>query len=100
MSIAVEGPSKAEIDFQDRKDGSCGVTYNVAEPGNTFFYFCNMPDRAFGFILCLFLLQSAIQEFISPAYMGQGAELQTIGGNTTVELVPQRNGVSTSSKRK
>ena len=33
LSIAVEGPSKAEIDFQDRKDGSCGVTYTVAEPG-------------------------------------------------------------------
>lgn len=34
LSIAVEGPSKAEIDFQDRKDGSCGVTYTVSEPGN------------------------------------------------------------------
>ncbi|XP_076447622.1 filamin-A-like isoform X2 [Babylonia areolata] len=33
LSIAVEGPSKAEIDFQDRKDGSCGVTYTVSEPG-------------------------------------------------------------------
>ncbi|KAK7101856.1 filamin-A-like isoform X2 [Littorina saxatilis] len=33
LSIAVEGPSKAEIDFQDRKDGSCGVTYVVSEPG-------------------------------------------------------------------
>ncbi|XP_048239132.1 filamin-A-like isoform X3 [Haliotis rufescens] len=33
LSIAVEGPSKAEIDFQDRKDGSCGVTYKVTEPG-------------------------------------------------------------------
>ena len=25
LSIAVEGPSKADTDFQDRKDGSCGV---------------------------------------------------------------------------
>ncbi|KAL8611652.1 hypothetical protein ACOMHN_065130 [Nucella lapillus] len=33
LSIAVEGPSKAEIDFQDRKDGSCGVTYTINEPG-------------------------------------------------------------------
>jgi len=33
LSIAVEGPSKAEIDFQDRKDGSCGVAYTVTEPG-------------------------------------------------------------------
>ena len=27
LSIAVEGPSKAEIEFDDRKDGSCDVTY-------------------------------------------------------------------------
>uniref|UniRef100_A0A3Q4HHX9 Filamin C, gamma b (actin binding protein 280) n=1 Tax=Neolamprologus brichardi TaxID=32507 RepID=A0A3Q4HHX9_NEOBR len=27
LSIAVEGPSKAEITFEDRKDGSCGVIY-------------------------------------------------------------------------
>ncbi|XP_052286873.1 filamin-A-like isoform X5 [Dreissena polymorpha] len=33
LSIAVEGPSKAEVDFEDRKDGSCGVTYSVSEPG-------------------------------------------------------------------
>lgn len=35
LSIAVEGPSKAEITFEDRKDGSCGVTYVVQEPGKT-----------------------------------------------------------------
>ena len=33
LSIAVEGPSKAEITFEDRKDGSCGVAYVVQEPG-------------------------------------------------------------------
>lgn len=33
LSIAVEGPSKAEIDFKDKKDGSCQVSYRVAEPG-------------------------------------------------------------------
>lgn len=33
LSIAVEGPSKAEIAFEDRKDGSCGVSYIVQEPG-------------------------------------------------------------------
>ncbi|KAG6920551.1 filamin A, partial [Chelydra serpentina] len=33
LSIAVEGPSKAEIAFEDRKDGSCGVAYIVQEPG-------------------------------------------------------------------
>ncbi|KAM8820778.1 filamin-C isoform 2-T2 [Eudromia elegans] len=34
LSIAVEGPSKAEISFEDRKDGSCGVAYVVQEPGD------------------------------------------------------------------
>ncbi|XP_041637158.1 filamin-C-like isoform X6 [Cheilinus undulatus] len=34
LSIAVEGPSKAEITFEDRKDGSCGVVYVVQEPGD------------------------------------------------------------------
>ena len=33
LSIAVEGPSKAEINFEDRKDGSCGVHYLVSQPG-------------------------------------------------------------------
>uniref|UniRef100_UPI0012930319 filamin-A-like n=1 Tax=Lonchura striata TaxID=40157 RepID=UPI0012930319 len=34
LSIAVEGPSKAEIAFEDHKDGSCGVSYVVQEPGD------------------------------------------------------------------
>ncbi|XP_069165536.1 LOW QUALITY PROTEIN: filamin-A [Procambarus clarkii] len=33
LAISVEGPSKAEIDFKDRKDGSCYVSYVVQEPG-------------------------------------------------------------------
>lgn len=36
LSIAVEGPSKAEISFEDRKDGSCGVIYIVQEPGTVY----------------------------------------------------------------
>nr|CAH8850742.1 unnamed protein product [Trichobilharzia regenti] len=39
LSIAIEGPSKAEIDFEDRKDGSCGVSYRVTEPGE---YLCSI----------------------------------------------------------
>jgi len=39
LSIAVEGPSKAEVDFEDRKDGSCGVTYSVTEPGRILLLF-------------------------------------------------------------
>nr|XP_003410088.1 filamin-B isoform X1 [Loxodonta africana] len=34
LSIAVEGPSKAEITFDDHKNGSCGVSYIAQEPGN------------------------------------------------------------------
>lgn len=34
LAISVEGPSKADIDFKDRKDGSCYVTYRVTEPGD------------------------------------------------------------------
>lgn len=29
----MEGPSRAEISFDDRKDGSCGVSYVAQEPG-------------------------------------------------------------------
>ncbi|KAJ8975973.1 hypothetical protein NQ317_000677 [Molorchus minor] len=32
LAISVEGPSKAEINFTDRKDGSCDVSYKVSEP--------------------------------------------------------------------
>ncbi|XP_047439837.1 filamin-B isoform X1 [Mugil cephalus] len=34
LSIAMEGPSRAEISFDDRKDGSCGVSYVAQEPGD------------------------------------------------------------------
>ncbi|XP_012059921.1 PREDICTED: filamin-A isoform X4 [Atta cephalotes] len=33
LAVSVEGPSKAQIDFKDRKDGSCYVSYVVSEPG-------------------------------------------------------------------
>jgi filamin len=32
-SVLCTGPSKAEVDFKDRKDGSCHVSYTVEEPG-------------------------------------------------------------------
>ncbi|KAJ4940293.1 hypothetical protein JOQ06_026602 [Pogonophryne albipinna] len=34
LAIAVEGPSRAEISFDDRKDGSCGVSYVAQDPGD------------------------------------------------------------------
>ena len=33
LAIAVEGPSKAKIEFSERIDGACGVAYTVTEPG-------------------------------------------------------------------
>ena len=33
LAIAVEGPSRAEIEFVDHKDGTCGVSYVCSEPG-------------------------------------------------------------------
>ncbi|KAG7210743.1 hypothetical protein KM043_012240 [Ampulex compressa] len=34
LAVSIEGPSKAQIDFKDRKDGSCYVSYVVSEPGD------------------------------------------------------------------
>lgn len=34
LSLAVEGPSKADIDCHDNEDGTCRVTYRPTEPGN------------------------------------------------------------------
>ncbi|XP_061796901.2 filamin-B isoform X1 [Nerophis lumbriciformis] len=34
LSVAVEGPSRAEISFDDRRDGSCGISYVAQEPGS------------------------------------------------------------------
>ncbi|XP_078803933.1 filamin-B isoform X2 [Oryzias latipes] len=34
LSVAVEGPSKADISFDDRKDGTCGVAYVAQDPGD------------------------------------------------------------------
>lgn len=34
LAIAIEGPAKAEIDFQDNKDGTCGVSFTCPEPGD------------------------------------------------------------------
>ncbi|KAG1661162.1 Filamin-A [Nymphon striatum] len=47
LAISVEGPSKAEIDFQDRKDGSCYVTYNVAEQGFLSLTIKHIPDSPY-----------------------------------------------------
>ena len=35
LSIAVEGPSKADVDFIDNKDGTSDVQYTCTEPGRS-----------------------------------------------------------------
>jgi len=51
LSIAMEGPAKAEIDFEDRKDGSCSVSYVTTEPGEYLvsikFNDTHIPDSPF-----------------------------------------------------
>lgn len=46
IAISIEGPSKAEINFKDRKDGSCNVAYTVKEPGEY-----NVSLKVFAIIL-------------------------------------------------
>lgn len=43
LSLAVEGPSKAEIQCVDNGDGSCSVSYVPKEPGT----FCFFPEIGF-----------------------------------------------------
>ncbi|KAM4610589.1 filamin-B [Polymixia lowei] len=33
LSVTMDGPGKAELGFEDRKDGSCGISYIVTNPG-------------------------------------------------------------------
>jgi len=51
LSVAMEGPSKAEIDFIDHKDGSCEIAYTCAVPGDYVIYIKyndqNIPDAPF-----------------------------------------------------
>ena|SRR6218665_1688666 len=44
LSIAMEGPSKAEINFQDKKDGSCEVAYTCTEPGKSSMNSLSLPQ--------------------------------------------------------
>lgn len=66
LAISVEGPSKAEIDFRDRNDGSCDVSYVVSEPGD---YRIGMKfnDRH--------IPDSPFKVYISPA-MGEAHKLE------------------------
>ncbi|PAV62073.1 hypothetical protein WR25_11528 [Diploscapter pachys] len=37
LSMAIEGPSKAAVEFHDHKDGNCHVDYKVTQPGEYLF---------------------------------------------------------------
>ena len=51
LSVMVEGPSKAELSFTDRKDGSCHVGYKASQPGDyrisVFFNDIEVPESPF-----------------------------------------------------
>lgn len=53
LAISVEGPSKAGIDFKDRKDGSCYVSYVVSEPGKFALLAFRLYPEINVFVLCL-----------------------------------------------
>lgn len=47
ISLGIEGPSKAVIDYQDRRDGTSDVNYIVTEPGSIhlrLFCLCTVLD--------------------------------------------------------
>lgn len=51
LTVIVEGPSKPELSYTDRKDGSCHVGYKVADPGeyrvSVLFNDQEVPDSPF-----------------------------------------------------
>jgi hypothetical protein len=53
LAISVEGPSKAGIDFKDRKDGSCYVSYVVSEPGKFAVHTFRLFYESCMFFLCV-----------------------------------------------
>jgi len=88
LAISVEGPSKAEIEFKDRKDGSCDVSYVVSEPGEyrigLKFNDLHIPDSPF-------------KVYISPA-MGEAHKLEVaqfpqgaIQADTPAQFIVRKN---------
>lgn len=52
LAIAMEGPSKADIDFKDKKDGTCDVQYTCSEPGMLASYTITHVDVIW-YIMCV-----------------------------------------------
>lgn len=89
LAISVEGPSKAEIEFKDRKDGSCDVSYLVSEPGE---YRIGMKfnDRH--------IPDSPFKVYVSPA-MGEAHKLEVaqfpqgqLQADTPSQFIVRKNG--------
>lgn len=89
LAISVEGPSKADIDFKDRKDGSCDISYVVSEPGE---YRVGMKfnDRH--------IPDSPFKVYISPA-MGEAHKLEvaqfpdrSVESDKPAQFIVRKNG--------
>ncbi|XP_031619594.1 filamin-A isoform X3 [Contarinia nasturtii] len=89
IAISIEGPSKAEINFKDRKDGSCNVAYTVKEPGeynvSLKFNERHIPDSPF---IVKFTPPAADAHKVEIAQFPQGA-IQT---NTPSQFLVRKNG--------
>ncbi|XP_055698008.1 filamin-A isoform X5 [Phlebotomus papatasi] len=89
LAISVEGPSKAEIEFKDRKDGSCDVSYVVSEPGE-YRVGLKFNDRH--------IPDSPYKVYISPA-MGEAHKLEVaqfpqgaVQADTPAQFIVRKNG--------
>lgn len=89
MAISVEGPSKAEISFKDRKDGSCNVSYIVKEPGDYYvglkFNDRHIPESPFK--VCIFPSVGDVHK-VEIAQFPQGI----IQKNTPSQFLIRKNG--------
>ncbi|TGZ34411.1 Filamin-B [Temnothorax longispinosus] len=86
LAVSVEGPSKAQIDFKDRKDGSCYVIYVVNEPGVHKVY--NIPAR------WTFANIDSACAIVSPSGIQDDCFIQNIDGDTySVRFMPTDNGI-------
>lgn len=89
LAVSIEGPSKAAVDFKDRKDGSGNVFYTVTEPG-VYRIGIKLNDRH--------IPDSPHKVFISPA-MGDAHKLEVaqfpqgaVQPDTPAQFLVRKNG--------
>lgn len=89
LAISVEGPSKAEIVFKDRKDGSCNVAYTVKEAGEYYvglkFNDRHIPDSPHRVIISP---SNAEAHKVEVAQFPQGA----VQADTPAQFLVRKNG--------